>query len=173
MSKFRTAIRLKAGDAQGATESGASAPHQEVFVPLNSDGSAVQLYGVPESIVTSKASAVPTAVYVGSTAIDLAGCNGVWISVDVTVAESATCNIKFGWSPDNVTYRYQQYKLSGATDGGDIIYNWYDERYDLDMSSTDNHYQEAFSRAARYFKVFVKSNATTGKVAVYSQRLTI
>lgn len=117
------------------------------------------------------ASATPGATYSFSTSIDLMSWDSVTLLTAVTVNETAkTANLKFQWSIDNTTFYDETTDTASASSGAEQPFVPYTYRIDISLDSAGTNYLAGdirrLRRLARYFRAGIKSDATTGKVAI-------
>ena len=126
---------------------------------------AIQL-GAPTNIFPI---AVLTNAYSGavSSAVDLESYDGLALTLKVTTAQAKTCNLKFQWSHDDSAYFDELVEVQGSAASGEQPYTILSRVIQIDMTSTGNLYIARLRRMARYFRVTMKSDATTtGQVRV-------
>lgn len=175
MSLIRTAVRLADAELQYDALATAPSRHQrEVFIPLTPNGDAVRVStsgAAPGAATVIRASAVLTASYVGSTAVDLAGASAVVVRALVTVTNAAEVfSLKPQWSIDNSAWS-DEYVLGNSTiSSTENQFTPYSRVIQIDASAA-NDYIEKYNRVARYFRIAVKSTATTAKLSLTAQVL--
>lgn len=181
MSVIKVAKCLGSGEAQWVNTStlpGANL-RRECLVPLTDDGTAVVTTGGGggsiESPVTVRASAVLTASYVQSTAVDMTGYNRCYFKFLVTVAEAVTITIKYQYSGDNSVWTdFSVMNAAAAATATEWLYTPYTYTVPFDLTNLAATYGETMEKRARYICAAVKyTGATTGKISITAQRFNV
>lgn len=108
----------------------------------------------------------PNTLAVGG--LDLLSYDSCTVAIIIGTAQAGkTCNVKFLWSMDNITFIPEKVLVAGTAATGDQPLTPYDKRVDVPMDSNTVHYIERVKRLARYLQVEVKSDVvTTGTVSI-------
>lgn len=124
--------------------------------------------------ISIRSDAVLTNAYVASSSVDLGSYTSVTAYLVVGTAQAKTCNLIPQWSEDDSAFFSEQYEVAGTASGIEQPFTPYDRRIDITIATTGNIYCCRFNRLGRYFRVKVKSDATTTgtvSISVHKQSL--